>query len=72
MAVLTQSNSVLDQLVHRAKAYAAQYEETRAKHKLFRQTVRELGNLTNRELADLGIDRSMITSIAHDAAYGEN
>ncbi|MTH76449.1 DUF1127 domain-containing protein [Paracoccus aestuariivivens] len=37
---------------------------------LFRQTVRELNDLTGRELADLGINRSMIRSVAYEAAWG--
>jgi len=47
--------------------------ETRSKggmKQLYRETVRELNNLNNRELADLGIGRSAIKSIALEAAYG--
>lgn len=43
-----------------------------AKYKLYRQTLSELGQLTARELADLGIHRSQIRSIALEAAYGSN
>ena len=35
-----------------------------------RQTVRELNALTTRDLDDLGISRSMITRLAHEAAWG--
>lgn len=41
-----------------------------ARRALFRQTVRELNDLNGRELADLGIRRSMIRSVAHEAAWG--
>ena len=37
---------------------------------VYLQTVRELNNLTDRELADLDISRSMIQRLAVDAAYG--
>lgn len=42
-----------------------------ARRKVFRETLRELKGLSNRELADLGISRSMITRVATEAAYGK-
>ena len=41
-----------------------------AKHRIFRRTLRELDALTDRELNDLGLSRSMIRSAAHEAVYG--
>lgn len=41
-----------------------------AKYKIYRSTVVELEMLTDRELADLGVSRSMIKGIAIEAAYG--
>ncbi|MGB0799728.1 MAG: DUF1127 domain-containing protein [Planktomarina sp.] len=41
-----------------------------AKRKVYRDTVRELNALSGRDLADLGIYRGAITSIAMEAAYG--
>lgn len=38
------------------------------RYRLYRQTVSELSALTNRELADLGLNRSMIRGLAHQAA----
>ncbi|WP_255435669.1 DUF1127 domain-containing protein [Paracoccus sp. S1E-3] len=46
-------------------------QEARARRAVYRQTVSELSNLSNRELADLGIHRSMITRIATEAAWGK-
>ncbi|SMX33741.1 DUF1127 domain-containing protein [Actibacterium lipolyticum] len=40
------------------------------RRRVYRQTVSELGALSNRELADLGISRSMIRSLAKETAYG--
>ncbi|MFC3615216.1 DUF1127 domain-containing protein [Lutimaribacter marinistellae] len=40
-----------------------------ARYRLYRQTVNELGALSGRELADLGLHRSMIKRIAIQAAY---
>ncbi len=39
-------------------------------YRTYRQTVRELNALTNRDLADLGINRAMIGRLAHEAAWG--
>ncbi len=43
--------------------------EQMERRKLFRQTLRELNSLSNRELNDLGLSRSMIRRIAYQAAY---
>lgn len=45
-------------------------QENRARRAVYRQTVRELNSLTTRDLDDLGINRSMITRLAHEAAWG--
>ena len=42
-----------------------------AKRRVYRTTLTELSSLTNRELSDLGISRSMIKGIAIEAAYGK-
>jgi uncharacterized protein YjiS (DUF1127 family) len=38
-------------------------------YKLYRETVRELSQLSDHELADLGISRFQIASVAHQAAF---
>ncbi|MBL3673962.1 DUF1127 domain-containing protein [Paracoccus sp. KCTC 42845] len=45
-------------------------QENRARRVIYRQTARELNALTNRDLADLGISRAMITRLAYEAAWG--
>jgi uncharacterized protein YjiS (DUF1127 family) len=45
-------------------------QENRARRAIYRQTVRELNVLTDRDLADLGINRAMIGRLAHEAAWG--
>ncbi|MFT3689294.1 DUF1127 domain-containing protein [Paenirhodobacter sp.] len=49
----------------------AGFREALARRRVFRETVRELRGLTGRELADLGLNRSMIKSVAFEAAYGK-
>lgn len=38
-------------------------------YKLYRETVRELAQLSDRELADLGISRFQIANVARQAAF---
>ena len=45
--------------------------ERRAKRKIYTTTLRELESLSNRDLSDLGMNRSMIKQIAFEAAYGK-
>ncbi len=44
-------------------------KERFARHRLFRQTVNELSDLSDRELDDLGLHRSMIRGAAYRATY---
>ncbi len=41
-----------------------------ARYKTYRETMNELSQLSSRDLADLGLHRSMIKSVALEAAYG--
>ncbi|MDA8586472.1 DUF1127 domain-containing protein [Rhodobacteraceae bacterium] len=38
-------------------------------YRVYRQTLSELQNLSSRELADLGLHRSVLRSVAYQAAY---
>ena len=44
--------------------------EANQRRRLFNQTRRELMALSNRELNDLGLNRSMITEVARSASHG--
>jgi len=41
------------------------------RRRVYRQTVTELNALSDRDLSDLGLHRSMIAAVAKDAAYGK-
>ena len=45
--------------------------EARQKRAVYNRTLRELEQLSARDLADLGIARALIAEIAHEAAYGK-
>lgn len=49
-------------------AYAA-FKTTMRQRAMFRKTVNELAALSDRELNDLGLCRSMITDVARSAVY---
>ena len=51
--------------------FVATLREGHARRKVYRQTLAELRSLSERELSDLGLHRSMLTRIALEAAYGK-
>ncbi|WP_240643486.1 DUF1127 domain-containing protein [Paracoccus siganidrum] len=72
MAVIAQANVVAAESGLRGRLLSAiqRMQENRARRAVYRQTVRELNALTARDLNDLGISRSMIPSLAREAAWG--
>ncbi|WP_170422733.1 DUF1127 domain-containing protein [Ruegeria arenilitoris] len=68
MAVATQ-NTALKGVPATGLASLFEAAKTRfARYRIYRQTVNELSELSNRELADLGLHRSMIRRLALQAA----
>ena len=67
MAFTTQTHAGIT-FADRFATFRADFQEARAKRAIYRTTKNELTNLTNRELADIGINRSMINRIAMEAA----
>lgn len=63
----TAANTLRDRLVARIETARADF----AKWRVYRDTVSELSALSNRDLSDLGLSRSMIRSVAIEAAYGK-
>lgn len=61
------ANGVFDRVTVALKSLRDAYERRRT----FKRTLAELNSLSRRELADLGIERSMITRVALEAAYGK-
>lgn len=53
-----------------ANTYAA-FTAFQQKRAMYRTTLRELGELNDRELNDLGLSRSSIRAIAYEAAYSK-
>lgn len=65
----TLNNSpILAGIAHRVEKMVEDYRANAVKRRAFKQTYRELNALSSRELADLGINRSMIKRIALEAS----
>lgn len=58
-------------LADRFSGILAQVKVMIARRAVYNQTVRELNILTDRELADLGLSRFDIPTVAREAAYGK-
>jgi len=71
MAHATVNSGVEFGLIVRIGDFFRNLQDARRRYKVYRQTVKELDSLTDRDLMDLGIARSMIESVAMDAAYGK-
>lgn len=70
MAYYTQTRT--NSIIERALAFTADFFQDAAaryaRHKVYRTTLAELRGIGDRELADLGMSRSMLSSIAWQAA----
>ena len=53
-----------------ATALLRDWRAAQAKRRLYRRTLRELNDLSDRELNDLGLSRSSVRAAAHGAVYG--
>lgn len=57
-------------LSQRFATLRAELSEKATKRKVYRTTLAELQSLSNRDLSDLGLNPTMLKSIAYEAAYG--
>ncbi|RGP36655.1 DUF1127 domain-containing protein [Pseudotabrizicola alkalilacus] len=71
MAYVNSSRAASYGIADRAAAIVKTIRVALERRRVFKLTVRELQALSNRELADLGIHRAMITRVANEAAYGK-
>ena len=71
MAYATDTATVGISFSQRFTEFCASVTDRMQKAQVYRTTATELQNLSNRELADLGITRDAIKGIAIQAAYGK-
>ena len=71
MAYASQNDRALGSqtLAARLSDTRATLTERFARYRTYRQTLTELGSLSDRDLADLGLHRADIRGVAHEAAY---
>jgi uncharacterized protein YjiS (DUF1127 family) len=68
MAFITGTAAPSTGLVEKLAAFRAWLGESRRTRAIYRQTIDELSALSDRELADLGLHRSQIRTVAQQAA----
>ncbi|SDX36904.1 DUF1127 domain-containing protein [Litoreibacter albidus] len=67
----TTGTSTAPSLLERLVAFKNDLAERHAKNRVYRETLDELQALSGRELADLGMSRGNLKSVAYEAAYGK-
>lgn len=70
MAHVNTTRSSQATLLSRVLAATAGITAALRQRQVYLTTLRELSSLSDRDMADLGIHRAMITEIAYEAAYG--
>ena len=70
MAYVNTSRAASPGLVDRVSALVAAVKLSLQRRATYQQTLHELNNLSDRDLADLGLSRASIRSVAREAAYG--
>ena len=68
MAYLTNTTASNTSLFAQLRGLFATAANRYKQHRVYRQTLEELSDLSNRELADLGLHRSDLRRVAMDAA----
>lgn len=71
MAYINTNTTAQISLAGRFANIVKSVKEAITRRRVYITTRNELAQLSNRELADLGISRSMVSRIALEAAYGE-
>lgn len=71
MAYVNQTTRAHASIAERLTAFFEEFRADRQKARVYRTTMRELDQLTNRELVDLGLTRNELHSVAMQAAYGK-
>ena len=64
------SSTTRPSLSERIQHFVEGIKAARARRAVYNRTVRELSQLSNRDLADLGIARTSIRALAYEHAYG--
>lgn len=69
MAYMTSTRSVQMSFSGRFAALVMAVKDLIARRRIFNQTLFELGQLSDRDLSDLGLNRASISDVAREAAF---
>lgn len=69
MAFVTETYTPRLSIKERFAAARTRWQDASEKYRVYRRTFNELSALSDRDLADLGLHRSLIAATAHKAAY---
>ncbi|MFK7876796.1 MAG: DUF1127 domain-containing protein [Paracoccaceae bacterium] len=72
MAFFTVTQSPAASLAHRFQAWKEDMAYALERRRVYNQTYKELASLSNKDLADIGLNWSNIRSVAFEAAYGKS
>lgn len=67
--VTTHKSNVANAAANGLRGWFAALVQRMTDNRMFARTLRELGSLSDRELADLGLSRSSLRDVAHQAVY---
>jgi len=70
MAHAAQSSSSFTGIAGSISTFSAAFAQLVANHMAYRTTRNELHKLSDRNLADLGLNRTMIDRVSHDVVFG--
>lgn len=71
MTYMNTTRTAQPTLRDRFASYMLALKAAYQRRRIYDQTLRELGVLSDRDLSDLGMHRAMISEVAHLAAYGK-
>jgi len=70
MANITTQSPLAAPTAIRATAFGASLKDRLTRYLAYRRTLNELRDLSTAELADIGLNPSMLRSVAYEATYG--
>ncbi len=71
MAYVNSTSATTGTITERFQGFVKDLRVALDRRAVYNRTIRELRALSNRDLADLGLSREMITRVALEAAYGK-
>lgn len=68
--IRTNNGGLFDRFATALNIWRTNRADRATKDRVYGETLRQLGSLSDRDLADIGMHRASIKGIAHEAAYG--